>query len=116
MYVPAAQVPDGVTALNVRLLPIVWIVRTATDPYSLSAPIQTELRRASGGFPLARGRLMDDVVAESIARARFDMWLMTIFGCCAALLAAVGVCGVILHFVQLRPAVNSVRMEDRVHL
>jgi hypothetical protein len=28
MYVPVAQVPDGVTALNVRLLPLVWIVRS----------------------------------------------------------------------------------------
>ena len=72
-YVPMAQVPDGVTALNVRLLPVVWIVRTATEPYSLSAPIQRELQRASGGLPVARVRSMDDVVGESIARARFDM-------------------------------------------
>ncbi len=32
MYVPMAQEPDGVTALNVRLLPIVWMARTATQP------------------------------------------------------------------------------------
>ena len=32
MYVPMAQEPDGVTTLNVRLLPIVWMARTATPP------------------------------------------------------------------------------------
>src|SRR2546428_4599184 len=104
MYVPAAQVPDGVTALNVRLLPIVWIVRTATDPYSLSAPIQTELRRASGGLPVARGRSMDDVVAESIPRARLDMLLETIFGLSSLLPGGVRAVRLISPFGPQRPA------------
>ncbi len=32
MYVPTAQEPDGVTTVNVKLLPLVWIVRTETPP------------------------------------------------------------------------------------
>jgi hypothetical protein len=54
MYVPVAQVPDGVTALNVRLLPIVWIARTKVPPLSVAEPMKKQLRDASGGLPVTR--------------------------------------------------------------
>ncbi|MBV9742149.1 MAG: ABC transporter permease, partial [Acidobacteriia bacterium] len=37
MYVPDAQLPDALSALNVRITPIAWVVRTRGEPYSLSA-------------------------------------------------------------------------------
>ena len=110
MYVPVAQVPDGVTALNVRLLPLVWIIRTAVEPTSLRAPIEKELRKASDGLPVARVRTMDQVVAESTARTRFDMWLMTIFGCSALLLAAIGIYGLMAYSVQQRSRELGIRL------
>ncbi len=48
MYVPIAQLPDAINALNLRLLPVAWIVRTAVEPHSLSASIQEQLRRGTG--------------------------------------------------------------------
>src|SRR5439155_22858440 len=48
MYVPQGQVPDAANALNVRLTPMAWVVRTQVDPRSLSAAIQEQLRQASG--------------------------------------------------------------------
>ena len=78
MYVPMAQEPDGVTALNVRLLPIVWMARTATRPLAAASSIEKALQRASG-LPVTRIRSMEEIVAESTARSRFDMWLMSIF-------------------------------------
>src|SRR5260370_41263049 len=49
MYVPEAQLPDGINALGNRLVRFVWTVRTKVAPFSLSAEIQRELRVASGG-------------------------------------------------------------------
>ncbi len=87
MYVPIAQVPDGVTALNVRLLPLTWIVRTNREPRDIARSIQRELEAATGGLPVTNVRSMTAVAADSIARVRFDMLLMTTFGGAALLLA-----------------------------
>src|SRR5439155_15599062 len=97
MYIPQAQMADGVTALNARLVPLVWVVRTRADPHALSAPIQRALRGATGGLPVARIRSMDEVVVQSTARADFNMLLLTVFGFAALLLAAIGVYGLVSY-------------------
>ena len=61
MYVPVAQVPDGVTALNVRLLPLAWIVRTSVEPQALRSSIEHVLETATEGLPVARVRSMNEV-------------------------------------------------------
>ena len=110
MYVPVAQVPDGVTALNVRLLPLTWIVRTRGEPYAAQTPIDAELRRVSGGVPMARVRSMDDVLSETTARSRFGMWLMTSFGVVATLLSAIGIYGLLAYSVQQRVPEIGIRV------
>ena len=93
MYTPLAQLPDGMTALDSRVAPLFWIVRTKVEPHSLAAPMAEALRVASGGLPVAHVRTMDELVIRNTSRQRFNMLLLTIFGVSALLMAAIGIYG-----------------------
>jgi putative ABC transport system permease protein len=109
MYIPQAQVPDAANALNVSLTPIAWVIRTKGDPQSVSSAVQDELRQASG-LPVSNVRSMNEVVSTSTSRQRFNMWLMTVFGGCALLLAAIGIYGLMAYSVEQRTQEIGIRL------
>ena len=109
MYVPQAQIPDAAAALNARLTPIAWVVRTRQAPYSVSPAIQEQLRQVSG-LPVSDVRSMDDIVSRSISRQRFNMLLMTVFGSAALLLAAIGIYGLMAYSVAQRTQEIGIRL------
>ena len=110
MYIPIAQMPDKVTALNSRIAPLWWIVRSPQEPHPLAKPISVALRESSGGLPVAHIRSMDEIVVTSTARQRFNMLLLTIFGASALLVAAIGIYGLMGYSVQQRTQELGIRM------
>jgi len=85
-----------------QTIPWVWLMRTRAPSKSLTAAIENELRRASGGLPVARVRTMQEVLSQSTARERFNAIVLTIFGCSALLLAGVGIYGLMVFTVTQR--------------
>jgi predicted permease len=109
MFIPQAQVPDAANALNVSLTPVSWVVRTQVPPQSLSNAIQESLRQSTG-LPVSDVRSMDEIASLSVSRQRFNMWVMTVFGGCALLLAAIGIYGLMAYSVEQRTQEIGIRL------
>jgi putative ABC transport system permease protein len=109
MFLPNGQVTDAIQALNVKLTPLAWVVRTRGEPIKMRAPVEEQLRQASG-LPVSDIRAMDEVVSRSTSRERFHMLLMSVFGGVSLLLAAIGIYGLMAYSVEQRTQEIGIRM------
>jgi predicted permease len=109
MYIPQSQVPDAVNALNLSISPMVWVVRTQVEPYSLRTQIEEQVRQASG-LPVSNVRSMDEIKSRSTSRQRFNMLLMSVFGASALLLATIGIYGLMAYSVEQRTQEIGIRI------
>jgi predicted permease len=87
-----------------------WALRTDGDPAALAGAVRDVVRRAGSETFVNEMRPMDSLVVQAQAQTRFSLLLIGVFSTIAALLAGVGLYGVLATSVRQRTAEIGVRM------
>ena len=88
-----------------------WALRTAGDPTKYAGVVRAEIAKfAPGRLAITEMQTMDATVDAAQATTRFHLLLIGVFAAVAALLAGVGLYGVVSSAVRQRTAEIGLRM------
>jgi len=87
-----------------------WAVRTTGDPATVAPAIRAAVKEVDSQVPVSEVQPMSALVDRAVASTRFALALIAVFAVIAAIMAAVGLYGVLSTVVRQRTAEIGVRM------